>query len=363
MKIEIGESLCYSYLRHVKGCWLVQANWKTSEHWDKQKPDSELESLFESMRERFDPDGNVFKQTKDAGQFLKQGEIDVVGVDQGGSVHAMEIAFHENGLNYGGGVDTRVLKKLLRAVLILKAYHPTRKSHLYFASPKVHRATQQPLEDAFSQLERAYPEMEWHLLINDAFTQGVVRPTLEKTSAVADTSELFARSAKLLEVSGVVEQGAPQRVQRNRSIRPQAAGESIPKGFQDLVQALMKTLLEEHPTLLADHDLRNLMDSNYCKAELGLQIANFPLLRRRSDGTDISGHARYYKRPYAGEYHLCSQFWKDFHLHNAERFAKYVDDLIARRQGHPGCGALKGHLAALERYVERAVGSRPSPAR
>ena len=30
MKIEIGESLCYSYLRHVKRCWLVQSNWKVS---------------------------------------------------------------------------------------------------------------------------------------------------------------------------------------------------------------------------------------------------------------------------------------------------------------------------------------------
>ena len=28
MKIEIGESLACSYLRHVKHCWLVQANWK-----------------------------------------------------------------------------------------------------------------------------------------------------------------------------------------------------------------------------------------------------------------------------------------------------------------------------------------------
>ena len=278
----------------------------------------------------------------------------------------MEITFHEHGLNYGGGVDARVLKKLLRAVLILKAYLPARKSHLYFASPRVHRAAQEPLEAAFAQLERAYPDIEWHLLTNDTFAEKVVRPTLEGTSSVADTSELFARAAKLLELSGFVERGAPKGVQRrhsSRPIRPEGAGEGIPKGFQDLVQALMRTLLEEHPTLLDDRDLRNLMDSNYCKGELGLQIANFPLLRRRSDGTDVSGRARFYKRPYAGEYYLCSQFWKDFHPYNAERFAKYVDDLVARRQGHPGCRALKGHLAALERFVERAAGSRPSPAR
>ena len=55
MKIEIGESLCYSYLRHVKQCWLVQSNWKVSEHWVKQKPDEDLQELFWSMRGLFDP--------------------------------------------------------------------------------------------------------------------------------------------------------------------------------------------------------------------------------------------------------------------------------------------------------------------
>lgn len=203
MKIEIGESLCYSYLRHVKQCWLVQTNWKTSEHWDKKKSDSDLQSLFDSMRKRFDPDGRVFKGTKDAEQFLKQGEIDVVGVGQDGSIHTMEVAFHEAGLHFsGGGVDTRVLKKLLRAVLILKAYHPTKKLHLYFASPKVHKAVQQPLKEAFAKLKKSYPEITWHLLINDDFTKDVVCPTLEKAKTVADTSELFVRASKLLNLSG-----------------------------------------------------------------------------------------------------------------------------------------------------------------
>ena len=42
MKIEVGESLGYSYLRHVKQCWLVQVNWKASEHWAKHMTDAEL---------------------------------------------------------------------------------------------------------------------------------------------------------------------------------------------------------------------------------------------------------------------------------------------------------------------------------
>jgi hypothetical protein len=33
MKIEIGESLVYSYLKHIEGCRVVQTNWKTSGLW------------------------------------------------------------------------------------------------------------------------------------------------------------------------------------------------------------------------------------------------------------------------------------------------------------------------------------------
>lgn len=36
MKIEIGESLACSYLRHVERCWLAQANWKAPEHWGRR---------------------------------------------------------------------------------------------------------------------------------------------------------------------------------------------------------------------------------------------------------------------------------------------------------------------------------------
>ena len=36
MKIEVGESLACSYLRHVKRCWIVQANWKASDDWEQR---------------------------------------------------------------------------------------------------------------------------------------------------------------------------------------------------------------------------------------------------------------------------------------------------------------------------------------
>ena len=202
MKIEIGESLCYSYLRHVKRCWLVQTNWKVSEHWSKYKSDAELETMFQTMKQKFDEDGTVFKQTKNASQFVKQGEIDVIGVEQEGSIHALDIAFHESGLNYGGDSKNRVLKKLLRTYLILHVYSPPKtKFHIYFVSPKVNPSVKNQLKDTFDALRKEYSETEWEFLINEDFTDQILRTTLEKADTVADTSELFVRASKLLELA------------------------------------------------------------------------------------------------------------------------------------------------------------------
>ena len=364
MKIEIGESLCYSYLRHVKRCWLVQSNWKVSEHWDKRSSEEELDDLFSSMRDLFDRDGSVFKQTKDAGQFLKQGEIDVVGLGQDGSVHALDVAFHEAGLNYGGGADKRVLKKLLRAVMILKAYHASdTELHVYFVSPKVHRAVQQLLEDIFTELEGEYPEIAWHLLTNDAFADQVVRPTLEKAVAVADTSELFVRSAKMLELAGmgtiggggahrgrVVAESATVRSKVTKSIAEESVLSHRGR-IQPLVQNLMETLLEDFPSLLDAEDEHNMLDKERCKKVLGLRIGNYPLLRPQKDGREVGGRARYYQPIYGGKFYLCSQWGKTYHRENARSLLRLVTGLIERRVGHPGLVALERHRAELQDYI------------
>ena len=343
MKIEMLESLGSSYLRHVKQCWLVQANWKTSEHWTKLMDDVELEDLFRAMKQRFDPEGNVFKKTKNASQFLQQGEIDVLGVDQEGDVYAVETAFHEAGLNYGGGADIRVLKKLLRTMMILKAYHRTEiQIHICFASPKVHVGVQQPLEAVFADLRAEYPEIEWDLLTNEAFADRMLWPTLEKAGEVADTSELFIRAKKLLDLAD-----RP----RKQDGPPPPNGDPIPE-IQPLVRNLMETLLVDHPSLLNGADLHNLMDNEYCRNRLGLQIGNFPLLRREADGRKSpDGRDRYWVRLYAGRFYACSQWWRAHHLSNAESLLQFVEELAIRRPGHLGMPALERSRNALRAYV------------
>jgi hypothetical protein len=63
MKIEIGESLFYSWLRHVKLCQIVQTNWKASPEWELQHEEG-LERIMFAVDECFKPNIRVFKQTK-----------------------------------------------------------------------------------------------------------------------------------------------------------------------------------------------------------------------------------------------------------------------------------------------------------
>ena len=351
MKIEIGESLACSWLRHVRQCWLVQANWKFLEHWERCLTDRELQVVFDTVRGRFDVGGGVFKKTRDAGQFLRQGEIDAVGVDHGGGVHGVEIAFHEAGLQYGTTTETndRVLKKMLRTLLILRAFRPPETPlHIYFLSPKVNPVVQQPLEKTFAALRSEYSDVEWRFIANDAFTNVVVRPTLDKTSGIADSSELFVRSAKLLELVG---HGTGQR-QRARSARPHSSdevwGSSVRNKIQPLVQNLMQTLLVDAPELLSAEDKRRLQDNVQCK-ELGLKIGNFALLRKAGLSTTVDGR-RYYRDPY-GSFCVCSQWWRQHHHSNAMSLLDFVKDVATRNDGNPGVEALQRHEQAFRDYL------------
>lgn len=342
MKIEVCESLACSYLRHVKRCWIVQTNWKASEHWELRE-DAELEKIFSDMKCRFDHDGIVFKRTKDAAQALKQAEIDVVGVDQQGDVHAIEVAFHEAGLNYSGK-DDRVLKKMLRTLLVLRTL-TTRTGRLciYFLSPKVHPASQQLLDTMFADLRTEYTDIEWRLLTNEHFAECIVKPTLNKARGVPDLSELFMRSVKLLETSGY------------RIAPPASAVSSNPSSphpkvvFQDLVRALMWTLLVD-PSLLSDVEKRRLMDKEYCSKDLGLEIGNHELIRKIETGIKVGRHPRYWKDCY-GDFYVCKEWPKNAHCGNAESLLVFVKDLICRKGEHKE--TLRPHCKAFCNYLSR----------
>jgi hypothetical protein len=201
MKIEIGESLMLSYLKHIKKCVFYQANWKVSSNWDiDENSNDKLLFVYDNIikHPKF---SEVFKQNK-LEQLIKQSEIDVIGWDGNDKIYAADIAFHEAGLNYGDKIETRkrVFKKLLRSYLTLLAYFPNKKYELIFTSPKVHNAIEDDIKDYFNVLKKDFSEenVTFNYISNDIFRDEILIPTIKKTEIDSDTSELFIRAVKLL---------------------------------------------------------------------------------------------------------------------------------------------------------------------
>lgn len=124
MKIEIGESLFYSWLRHVKECQIVQTNWKASSKWLLQNED-ELQNIMSRTSEFFlnKYNYNIYKQNSSLNQLLRQSESDAVGIcikDGLNEIYAIDVAFHESGLNYGSADETisRVIKSVLEQLCV-----------------------------------------------------------------------------------------------------------------------------------------------------------------------------------------------------------------------------------------------------
>ena len=206
MKIEMGESLMQSYLKHKKGCLITQTNWKTLRSWKKSNEDK-AKAKFEKIKKEYP---NIFSEKTKFEKMLNQAELDVIGIAND-KIYMVEIAFHEQGLRYGNDdnkVRDRVLKKMIRAYLIWKIYFSNYSCEIIFASPKVNPSPDGLLNECFSKLakDNFYKEdkVEFKYLSNKKFKDEILLPTLETLKSDSDTSELFLRSAKLLKICKII---------------------------------------------------------------------------------------------------------------------------------------------------------------
>lgn len=209
MKIEIGESLMLSWLRHVKGCQLVQLNWKPStSSWDLFN-EIEIEQLMISTNEYFinKHSLDIFKQNRSHLQLMQQGEIDALGVSFRNAkieeIYAIDIAFHEAGLNYGSKEETlsRVIKKMIRTAMIIYGYFDLKEASIIFATPKIFNSIHIPLIELIKDLNINFNNLgydfKFKLYVNDDFREKIFEPVVLSASSVADTSELFMRSIQM----------------------------------------------------------------------------------------------------------------------------------------------------------------------
>ena len=188
-------------------------------------------------------------------------------------------------------------------------------------------------------------------MTNDDFTKSIVRPTLDGSSTVADSSELFVRSVKLLETAGYRHRTLPVTVASAHPDGPRSKVQVQP--LVPLVKALMRILLVDDPSLLSDAEKEDLTDSAYCK-KMGLRIG-FGLIRKRECGKEINGRPRYWAEAY-GDFYVCSQ-WSRSHCDNAQSLLAFVEDLIKRNREHEG--TLRPHAQDFRKYL--AGNCRPVP--
>ena len=207
MKIEMGESLFYSWLRHVKQCQIVQTNWKASSHWDFCHS-KEIEDLLRLIEEYFENEYHykIFKKTSTLSQIMRQAESDVLGIridKNKNSFFAVDVAFHESGLNYGTRTETsmKVLSKMIRTAFCFYGYFDAPAGEIVFASPKINKAILSDLIPCITYLNKIFGEkgfeFNFNIICNDGFNKDVLQPILLASENVADTSELFMRSYQM----------------------------------------------------------------------------------------------------------------------------------------------------------------------
>lgn len=327
MKIEIGESLVYSWLRHYHNCQICQTNWKTSQKWNIDELDKyECQKLMDESSKKF---GNIFKETKNIDQLIKQCEIDVLGINTyNSSVFAVDIAYHGSGLGYKDSLNV-VTKKILRTVFALKLYFNEKVDifHIYFISPIVGKKLNNELAIRIDELvvflESKDLRFNIELLSNDKFKDEVLTPILKISNDIADMSELFLRSYQLISLFDHEINLSNKSIQKNQVENELAIGAFAQKTFRRLIEN----------NILNNEIINKLQNLEYCRSHLGM---NFQILKKISGKDNIreerqlNGYPRYYAHPIK-EYLLCND-WYERHREILNQWLVEIDKLSIKEK-------------------------------
>jgi hypothetical protein len=343
MKIEMGESLILSWLRHSKNCQIVQTNWKPSmESWDYYNEiliDEIVIGIQELFINKYGYD--LFKKNRSIRQIVQQGEIDVLGIELVKSffkdIYAVDIAFHENGLNYGSKSETvgRVLKKLVRMACTILYFFDLKEAKIIFASPKVHKSVYDELSIAIKEMSE-YINKTWDLnfkfefICNDDFREKIYDVVVTLSNNVADTSELFMRSVQMYNAMSknknrfqieISKKNKNEGIVINKSIKQE--NDKVTQNNTDYdeikIGALVRSTIPElvRDMLIDDTELNRLLQYDYSKKHFDL---NYPMLRKIDESISIKenrmvgDYPRYYSQPIlkiSGSRYLITSEWYD----------------------------------------------------
>ncbi len=317
MKIEMGESLFYSWLRHVKECQIVQTNWTTSSQWQINNEDRLEEIMTQTDKFFFDKYGySIYKKTSSLSQLLQQAECDAIGIEvQSGTnkIYAVDVAFHEAGVNYGGREVTikKIIAKSLRTAMCIYGYLGAQEAEIIFASPKINKSILDGVSPCLVDMQKIMDDLgfrfTFRIIANDDFRDKVLAPILKASNGVADTNELFIRSYQMMQMFEKKAASAAEKVTVQPTSSKQTT-EEMEGTYAELkvgkvAQLVMRPILESG--CLPDNEVLQLQNKSYCSETLNL---NFPLLVKTDADYD---KARYYSEPVhinGVDYVMCSQW-------------------------------------------------------
>ncbi|MFB9273658.1 hypothetical protein [Cohnella cellulosilytica] len=327
MKIEVGESLLLSWLRHIKECQIVQTNWKASSKWELKNTDNlgqlmQVSSNLFSQKYGYD----LYKGTKSLSQLIGQAEVDVLGIHYENNqsyIYAIDVAFHEAGLNYGASQDetiARVVKKCLRTAMCISGYFEINYGTIIFASPKINPSVAQALQSCVGDINFVLAQsglnFNVRIIANEEFSERILEPVLNILGDIADTSELFMRSLQMynLFATNQSKQTFPRRSSVSRKISPEHESIAVEnlEGLDEMkigviVRTVLRKILQE--SKLSEEEIANMQTKPYSKETFDIQ---YPLLLKKSS-TQTDRPDRYYAEPLkinSEEYFLCSEWYE-----------------------------------------------------
>lgn len=336
MKIEMGESLFYSWLRHVKECQIVQTNWKVSPLWEMQH-ETEIHAMMENFEEHFLKKYNyqIFKKNSSMQQIINQGECDVIGISfdkEDMSYYAVDVAFHENGLNYGSREETvmKVIAKCIRTAMCLYGYMDAKGAEIIFASPKINPAVYSDLEPCIEDLNKLFEyymlDYRVRLIANETFDEKVLKPILLASDGIADTSELFLRSYQMYKMFS-----KPERVVKARTtvqVNDVEFSNNVERAIYTelkigkLVKSVLQPLIIQKAT---SQEIEWMQDAGYSKANFDIQ---YPLLLKTKSPIKEKHYYKDLLYINGDSYRLCCE-WFETEVNNDRT---YVESWIEKLQ-------------------------------
>lgn len=343
MKLEMGESLIASWLKHNYSCQIVHQNWKASAKWDQCIEKSKIEKLLKEIKKKFSElDLDFTTKKMKSSQMIQQGEIDCLGIclkisdfnDESllmvDKIYAVEVAFHEDGLNYGGIEETckRIRKKYIRMALTIYQYFGVKEAVIIFASPKTLQSHVELIKQTAVDVTVLFKELgfnfEFKLYCNEDFENNIFKPVCNILDEVSDTSELFLRSLKLANLFN------PIKIQKpNNILEGFVDNDDKVSGVTSIkIGVTAKRIFEELSNMntLSDLEINNLCDSNYSKQILGLPFPVLMKFKGDEDDAFVNGRRRYYSETVTfnnKEYLLCNHWVED----KREMLVKWHQDL------------------------------------